>query len=134
MNNKRTLKAIIYWLPALLYMVLIFWLSSFPAPERVKDVPIILKIKLVHLVEYGFLSFLFWLSLAKTTSLKPGEIAILAIMLTILFGATDELHQVFVPFRTGSNIDIVADGAGAVIVQGAILFFKREKGKAEPTS
>ncbi len=108
-------------------MLLIFWLSSFPAPERIKDLPIIYEIKPVHIVEYGLMSFLFWFALAKTTSLKPGEVAFLAIMLTILYGAIDELHQAFVPFRTGSNIDIIADGAGAGIVQGAILFFSRKR-------
>ena len=111
-------------------MVLVFFLSSFPAPESVKEAPIVYKIKLVHLIEYGLLSFLFWLPLSKTTALKPGEIAILAIMLTILYGATDELHQVFVPFRTGNNIDLIVNGAGATIVQMAILFYKKRKQQA----
>lgn len=122
---KSNLKKIFYWLPALLYMGLIYYLSSFPAPGAVQAVPIILKVKLVHLVEYGLLSALLWGALIKTTGLKPGEIAALAIMLTILYGATDELHQVFVPFRTGSNVDLVVNGIGAAMMQAAIFYMRK---------
>jgi len=107
-------------------MGLIYYLSSFPAPASVQAAPIILKVKIVHIFEYGLMSFLFWVALVKTTSLKAGEIAILSIMLTILYGATDELHQVFVPFRTGNNIDLVVNGAGAAIVQGTIFYLEKK--------
>ena len=111
-------------------MALIFWLSSFPAPGSVKDAPIIFKVKIIHLIEYGLLSFFFWLPLSKIKALKPGDVASLAIMLTILYGATDELHQVFVPFRTGNNIDLVVNGAAAAIVQLGILFYMKRKPQA----
>jgi VanZ family protein len=43
---------------------------------------------------------------------------VLAIAVASLYGATDEVHQAFVPFRSSTWSDWVADTAGAVI--GAI--------------
>jgi VanZ family protein len=42
-------------------------------------------------------------------------VVVLAIVSASLYGATDEVHQAFVPFRTFSLSDWVADTAGAVI-------------------
>jgi len=88
-------------------MLLIFILSSFPAPEVVHKVPIWYHIKLIHLVEYGFLCFLF---------LRTGMSVFLAITLTTLYGVTDEIHQMFVPNRTAQLVDVFTNFLGAVIV------------------
>jgi len=38
-----------------------------------------------------------------------------SLLASILYGATDEFHQVFVPGRTPEIYDLVADGVGALI-------------------
>ncbi len=106
-------------------MALIFYMSSFPAPEPVKAVPIFFDIKIVHIVEYGFLSFLVYYALDNTTSLSLFWKMIFSVEITILYGLTDELHQIFVPGRSGRLVDIFANFIGCVIFQSFILFVKK---------
>lgn len=97
-------------------MALLFYLSSRPAPDAIKWLPIIAKLKLVHIIEYGFLYFLVSYAVAKTTAYNKLETFALALMITVLYGLTDEFHQIFVWGRTARLEDVVADGAGAVLV------------------
>ncbi len=108
-------KRLLYFIPAILYMAFIFWLSSYPAPEEAHLFPIIARLKLVHLIEYGLLCLLISDAVIKTTKLSKNEIFALAVMIAILYGATDEFHQIFVPARTASVVDIIADGIGAIL-------------------
>lgn len=101
-----------YWIPAILFMAIIFWLSSRPSPEELKILPIFARLKLVHIVEYGILYFLFWFALVRTSAYSKIEIIILALSFTVLYGLTDEFHQIFVIGRTARLIDVVADGVG----------------------
>jgi len=99
-------------------MSLIFILSCFPAPEAVHHVPMWHRIKLVHLIEYGFLCFLFLRALNDQPIRKQ---IFLAIMFTTLYGITDEIHQMFVPNRTAQVIDIFTNFLGASVV--SFIFF-----------
>ncbi len=47
--------------------------------------------------------------------------AILAIILGILYGITDEFHQSFVPGRSSSEWDVLADSIGVIIAQAGII-------------
>jgi len=129
MNSKSNLlptiyylRIILYWLPSLLYIAVIYYLSSQPAPEAVRQVPIFSGIKLVHLAEYGILCALFIFALVKTGGGGTGRdwslrsILWTTTALTILAGIFDEVHQCFVPSRTGTLIDVVTDGIAAVLV------------------
>ena len=101
-------------------MVLIFYLSSRPSPDEIKNIPIFARIKIVHIIEYGILYLLAWHAITKTTDLNKNDKFALALMITILYGLTDELHQVFVAGRTASLIDVVADGVGGLLAQAGI--------------
>jgi VanZ family protein len=111
-----------YWIPAILYMAFLYYLSSRPAPEELKWIPIIAKLKLVHIIEYGILYFLVWYAVIKTTSYNKLEAFSLALMFTILYGLTDEFHQIFVVGRTARLEDVVADGVGGILVEGTNIF------------
>ncbi len=107
-------------------MALIFWLSSRPSPEELKWWPIIAKLKLVHIIEYGILYLLFHWALTMTTGYSNLEVFALALSLIILYGLTDEFHQIFVVGRTARLIDVAADGVGGVLVNlGLTLRNKR---------
>ncbi|MFC1560200.1 VanZ family protein [Candidatus Margulisiibacteriota bacterium] len=123
----KPLNKFLYWLPAILYMALIFYLSSRPAASLVKSMPILLGFKLVHIVEYGFLFYLIRFALLRTTALKSAHLFFVALELTVIYGLTDELHQVFVPFRTGNLLDAFVNGVGAVVVQAGILLRARRR-------
>lgn len=47
--------------------------------------------------------------------------AILAILVGIFYGITDEFHQSFVPGRSSNQWDLLADGIGIVIAQAGII-------------
>lgn len=57
---------------------------------------------------------------------------ILSLLISILYGISDEIHQMFVPMRTPDMMDLLADGIGAGLfligVWSARFFqFRKEK-------
>jgi VanZ like protein len=110
-NNKFT-----YWLPSIIYMVLIFVLSSFPVPDPVHKAPIYFHIKTIHVLEYGVLSLLYTFALTKY-KLTARQIFWYSIGLAFFYGLTDEFHQLFVTNRTGQTIDLAGNFLGAYIFQ-----------------
>ena len=109
-----------YWIPAALYMALIFYLSSKPAPSELRFIPIIAKLKVVHSIEYGVLYLLLWYAIIRTTAYNKMETFALALVITVLYGLTDEFHQIFIIDRTARIADVVADGVGGVLAQAVI--------------
>lgn len=104
-------------LPAVAYASLIFWLShqSNPLPSLTVEI----SDKLLHAVEYAGLAGLLVLGLTHVGTFGLRRAALLAILLAAAYGATDELHQAFIPNRDASLLDWLADAAGAVA--GGIL-------------
>jgi VanZ family protein len=104
-----------WWLAALAWMGLIFWLSAQPdlphAPEPWLDM--VVK-KAGHAVLYGVLAWLYLRAL-QGNGLSSGRTRLLALGLAVLYAVTDEVHQSFVPGRTPSPWDVLIDGAGAAL-------------------
>jgi hypothetical protein len=109
------------WAPPLLYVALIWWLSS-----HALNIPFILMLPLkdrgVHLLEYAALG----LMIARAVQLTWGERGLrgsmFAVLLSICLGLLDEFHQLFVPGRSADFVDLVADGAGVCIAVGIYAF------------
>ena len=109
-------KLVYYWLPVILYLILIFYLSSLSRIEVVETITtFILKDKLLHLLEYSILAILLYRLLNQYEKLQPIAL-VLAITLSTLYGLTDELHQLFVPGRFFSISDLFADFIGSNII------------------
>lgn len=115
-----------YWIPAILYMALLFYLSSRPSPDEIRWLPIIAKLKLVHIIEYAILYLLIRYAIIRTTAYDNLSVFALALMVTILYGLTDEFHQIFVVGRTSRLFDVVADGVGGILA--GIALSLRNKG------
>jgi VanZ family protein len=107
-----------HWLPPLVWMGAIFFLSSqsdLPrAPEPWFDV--LLK-KTAHAVAFGLLAWLYRRALSGHAS-ATAAVRLASAGLAILYGASDEFHQTFVPGRNGQLFDVGVDAAG---VCGAML-------------
>lgn len=99
------------WAPVVLYMALIFALSSMSRPP---DVPASLGDKGGHALLYSGLAALMVRALAGGW-LRPlgAGIALAAAVLSTGYGATDEIHQMFVPLRTPDLADLAADAVGS---------------------
>jgi len=106
-------KFLFYWFPILIYCLLIFIQSSYPSPESVPDWPYIDK--LLHFTAYALLGALF-LRAFRTLRIKNNLklVMILSILLSSLYGISDEIHQHFVPYRNADFMDALADMLGSV--------------------
>ncbi|MEC9488188.1 MAG: VanZ family protein [Halanaerobium sp.] len=78
---------------------------------------------LAHYLEYSFLSVLWFLYLNYGRKGKRKRLYLYPILLTILYGLTDEIHQLYVPGRVFSLTDLLADFCGAItgVLAGSLL-------------
>ncbi len=101
------------WGAAVAWMAVIFALSAqsflpdltpgFPGLEEIAG----------HLGAYALLAALLWWALRGTGVRYP---ATWALLLAVLYGASDEFHQSFVPGRTMTVNDLLVDLIGACLV------------------
>lgn len=116
-SNATWEKALFYWAPVLGYAAAIYYFSSLPKPEEqlpafVSD----LSDKLLHVVEYGILGGLWYRAFRRAAGPTiAGSAVLLAVVAGSMYGMTDEVHQAFVPMRTASLLDWIADTIGTVI-------------------
>lgn len=125
------------WLPALALMAAIFWLSDIPGDElplpdfRFSD-------KLAHFCAYAVLGAS--IGLRKRLHLllrgenRPDGLAaggtapvldLKGAVIGILYGMSDEIHQLFVPLRMFSLGDIAADALGVAAGIGLVRLSER---------
>jgi VanZ family protein len=118
------------WGPAILMMLVIFLASSTPS----KDMPgfgswdTIVK-KGGHMLGYALLA----LSYAHGLGLNKKHWWMLPWLLAILYAASDEFHQSFVPGRNATPVDVGIDtiGAGIGLLAGYIRMNLHRKGSHE---
>jgi VanZ family protein len=110
-----------YWFPIFVYCLLIFIQSSRPSPDITPHWPYVDKV--LHFSAYALLSALF-LRAFNTTRIKNNLklIFILSVLLSSLYGISDEIHQSFVPYRTADAMDVLADILGSIA--GVYLYQK----------
>jgi VanZ family protein len=94
--------------PPLALMAVIFFLSAQPDLNSGLGTLDTIGRKIIHAATYGLLWWL-WQRALRTPSAAP------AILITLLYAATDEYHQTFVDGRHGSPIDVLIDAAGIAI-------------------
>lgn len=108
------MRRLLPWVPAAAWAATIYWLSSrptLPAPQVAHFD------KAAHFGAYAVLGGL--LAFAVHRSRLPVGVAI---ALGVLYGASDEVHQMFVPGRSPDVLDWAADAAGVV---AACLLYNR---------
>ncbi len=117
------------WLPALAWMGIIFWLSSSAQTPGGIELPD----KAVHFVIYAILGALLWWAVAPAGGgQQPAGAAAAAAVIFIvgaLYGASDELHQLFVPGRTADIADWATDAVGiaAIVLIALALSYRRAR-------
>jgi VanZ family protein len=104
----------LYWLPVLVYCLAIFIQSSYPASEHLSGFD--LSDKLMHAGAFTLLGFLFYRAIHATgNGISTTGLVLSSICFTILYGASDEIHQYFVPERTAEFLDFAADAIGGIV-------------------
>lgn len=126
--EKRTVEILqrifFFWFPLIGYTVFIFILSSEPASE---DIPDIWNIdKLMHFMAYGVLSVL-WLRALKRHwgEIRNKKLIFLSFLFATLYGISNEIYQYFIPYRSASIADAVANGLGAYLFPFLYVKFSR---------
>jgi len=122
-------RRLLSWMPALAGMAAIFYASSLPGSEI--NLPAFPHSdKLAHFLAYFALGWL--ISLRHFLQRRrPFHLDFLGIAVGALYGIGDEIHQIFVPFRDFSFLDMLADGLGAAAacrVYGAFFGSGRRAG------
>jgi VanZ family protein len=130
---------LIYWLPVLVWMALIFSASgdsksfqhssrliepllrfffSHMADETVARIVFFVR-KLAHLTEYAVLATLLFRAFRQQRKDDPrpwlSRHARLAMLIVALYAASDEWHQSFVPTREASVVDVMIDTSGGAL-------------------
>jgi VanZ family protein len=118
--------------PAVAWMVLIFALSAQPGLRVSDDASVDGPIRhAAHVIVYGALTILLLWGLGAFSSGWRPRWALLAGVLAVLYGVTDELHQLTVPNRTGQAFDLVWDTLGALVGVAIAAALVRRRSAAE---
>ena len=115
-----------YWVPTLLWLGVIYFLSSLPdsaTPGR-----FILSDKVLHATEYFILAFLILFALQRTTALKFSTCFWIVLAAGAVYALSDEFHQLYVPTRNFDLRDLVADVCG-IVVLFVILWALQKSGR-----
>lgn len=91
-------------------MIVILIGTSWPGISVGPDTPVGFD-KVVHFSMYAVLAALV---LRATTSYRRVSTAVLVVLVLSAFGAADEYHQAFIPNRSASILDWVADTLGVI--------------------
>lgn len=120
----------VHWLPAAVWALTIFVLS---AQSRLPTPPDGLSDKHGHGLAFGVLALacIHGLTAGQWRRTNGGTVAA-AIGMAVLYGMSDEFHQMFVPGRTAEWADVRADAigaavAGALVWAWAILLRRRDR-------
>ena len=112
-------RIVYYWLPPLIWMVIIFYLSSQTRVEVTgKFFWDFLFFKSLHMIEYAALYFLLFRAFFSLSNknLANNFKYTLPAMLAILYAFSDEIHQTYVPTRGGKISDVFIDTTGILIM------------------
>ncbi len=118
-NMSLSARFLVFRMPSLVYMAFIYYMSSGPVTsDTLNAVPD----KVLHALGYSVLSILvFWAVHQGLDSSNGHGGYSLPILLTVLYGISDEYHQSFVPSRSSDVRDVMADVAGAYLGAGIIM-------------
>lgn len=107
------------WLPVIVWMCLIFFNSSIPG----SSIPSLFQFQdiIFHLFAYFILALFFSRALKNTLpGINSFKIIFFTVIFSVVYGISDELHQVFVPDREFLGFDILVDGIGGFL--GALIY------------
>ncbi len=113
---NRLVASFPYWVPTVLWMGVIYFLSTLP--ESATPGRGIISDKVCHAGEYFILAFLILFALQRTTQFRFSTSFWIIFAWVAVYGLSDEIHQLYVPTRHFDVLDLLADVGGM-----AVLFF-----------
>lgn len=128
-----------YFIPAIIWMIFIFIMShtvgtvSSQQSNFIADIITqYLKIdyslltfiirKTAHMSEYAVLLLLLYFGITKIYTHKYS--LLISLFITFIYACSDEIHQLFIPGRSGQFTDVMIDTSGALIMLLIIYSYK----------
>jgi len=129
-----------YWLPVVICAACMWTLSTDPfssghtgsviipvlhrllpsaTPDTLEEIHHLIR-KSAHVTEYFIFSLLLFRALRGPRRGWTLRWAILALAIAAVWGALDETHQIFVPSRGPSVVDVMIDTSGAALAQSVV--------------
>lgn len=141
---NSTLKIILYFLPAVSLMILIFFMSHQTGEESSQlSTSLVLQIfntsststieltslsylirKGAHMAEYCLLFLLLYYGFFRCKFSHPTSTK-RSIIIAFLYACSDEIHQLFIPDRAGTISDVFIDSIGIIVGFILILFIHK---------
>ena len=81
--------------------------------------------KICHLAIYGLLAVAVLWCFGPGKPVSPVRVALKTVLFCLVYGMSDEFHQSFVPLRSVSGLDLLADFAGSMLVCGTWLMNRK---------
>ncbi len=120
---KKILKFLSLWLPPVLWAAMIFKFSSgiVPSASQVYWQDFIVK-KIGHVILFAVLAILVYRGLIGQ-GVGRKKAAISAVLISFMYGVSDEVHQMFTQGRESRFRDTLFDGIGASLAMYLIYKF-----------
>lgn len=126
MLKKNNILKILNWLLVIGWMGLIFYLSSIPSfPLDLSVAEYNWVSSIAHVLLYAVLTWLL-IRAFMASGLSLAKSFAFGFLLSIIYGATDEIHQLFVPGREAHISDWLLDLAGSYMI---LSFYTYKYGK-----
>ena len=114
-----------FQLPAIVWAAAIFIQSSMSYIDT-PDLGFDVQDKLFHAIEYAILGFLLRRALVfQSTQFIKERTGWLTILIGGTYAISDEIHQLFVPGRSGEIADAIADIVGIILVVFVYFIIKQ---------
>jgi len=110
------------WTITLFIAIAIFYISSQSFPQGAPGPEFALKPIIYHLTAFFFLNLFLLISITKG---KTKSLILTAITIAIIYAISDEVHQLFVPGRSGTISDVLIDLIG--ILTATVIYSLRIK-------
>ncbi len=82
--------------------------------------------KSIHIAEYAILTALNAFAIRSSSSgINVSNIALFSSVMAVLYGSLDELHQTFVPTRSGQVLDVLIDAIGVFSVYSLLKVYEK---------
>lgn len=82
--------------------------------EKIIDQTFVFVRKLAHTTEYFILGLLM-MNVVKDYGILDKKTIFISIVLCVFYACTDEIHQLFIPGRSGQILDVLIDSIGIIL-------------------
>lgn len=114
-------KKYIRFIPVTVFSVLIFYMSHQAQPPHL-ELGFEWQDKLQHFGAFTLYGLLLLYALPESS-----RKIIYALLLGFLYGASDEIHQYFIPYRSSEFLDWCADACGVIFAVIVFVMIKKSK-------